>query len=240
MTFIAGFKCPGGLAMFSDSLESGGGAKRYRKKLHVAHTRNFGVCWGVAGSAHVADKFSDKLMDLIACQIQDEYDPQRIELTIEECLKWVRKQYSREDAIEVIVGLFGELDDYHHSELYRGDSLTACLAPVPQYCIAGMDVTLAALMLETAESRGFWDLEDVKKVGVLITRLMKEYAIDVGGATRCEYYEVGAKEWERMYNGEIKDIERSIPLEDIKTHIAKLFAKRIRRTCPRRPKRKTQ
>lgn len=73
MTFVLGMKCSDGLVLVSDTLESGGVAKRYRGKLYALNSEPlWGVAWGVAGNAHVADKFSDKVKTLI--QGQRNYD----------------------------------------------------------------------------------------------------------------------------------------------------------------------
>ena len=126
----------------------------------------------------MADKLTDKLK---AIPVSGFYDRHKIELLIEQCLKWIRGQYTgSEDDVDIIIGLFGrplhkergKTPYLAASELhfYRGDSLTACLAPVRGYCIAGMDVTLASFILKNAHNP-FGMVAEAKRLGILILTL---------------------------------------------------------------------
>lgn len=223
MTFILGIKCSDGLVLLSDTRERGGSANQYRQKVHATNVgEEWGVSWGVAGNGHVADRFTDEVRAVLG---SDSYNRHAIEQNIESCLKFVRRQYPNpEDAIEIIVGVFGR-SDMVASEflLYRGDSFTACLAPTPKsYCVAGMDVSLAAFILQNAWNP-FGFVDEASRFGILLTSLMKTYATDVGGPTEAFLYRVGATTWTPMLDREIKSIEADFPLHDIENHMTEFW-----------------
>jgi len=195
MTFIVGMNCSDGIVLASDTLESGGVAKRYRAKLYaVTASGEWGVAWGVAGNAYVADKFSDKIKTLLGT---GQYDRASIELTIENCLKYIRKQHPEPDNdIDVIFGIFGSPTEYDkkkkpylgvpEARLYRGTSNSACLSPEREYAVIGMDVTLAAFLLDNTYHR-FIRVAEAKRLGVFATALMEKYAAGVGGAILSDH-----------------------------------------------------
>ncbi len=228
MTFVMGNKSLDGLVLFADTLESGAAVKRYRQKLHAVNVSSeWGVAWGVAGNAQVADKFSEKVKAIIS-EADESYDRLTIELHIEQCLKWVRKQYTgAQDDIDVVFGIFGRPLYWKRNEpllgkpevnLYRGDSLTACLAPVRDYCIAGMDVTLAAFFLDTMRNP-FIRMDEAIRLGLLVTATMKKYATGVGGETDVFVYRVGSEKWEPLLNREIAAIETDFPVDTVEQHV---------------------
>jgi hypothetical protein len=226
MTFILGIKCTDGMGLFADTLETGGAVKRYRQKVHAVNVGSeWGVSWGVAGNAHVADKFSEKVRDILG---NESYDRLKTELHIEQCLKWVRKQYSgSDDDIDVVVGIFGrQLHKPRKSKpylgipeahLYRGDSLTACLAPVRDHCTAGMDVTLAAFVMETMRNP-FSRMDEAIRLGVFATAIMKKYASRVGGDTNAFVYRIGSDTWASLLECEVTAIEATFPVSAIENH----------------------
>ena len=232
MTFIMGNKSLDGLVLFADTLESGAVVKRYRQKLHAVNHSEWGVAWGVAGNAHIADKFSDKVKTIIR-DSDETYDRLNTELQVEQCLKWVRKQYSSpEDDIDVIFGIFGRPLYWEKNEpflgrpelhLYRGDSLTACLSPVKDYCVAGMDVTLAAFFLETMRNP-FLRMDESIRLGVIVTAIMKKYASGVGGDTNAFVYRVGCTAWEPLLDQEIAAIEGDFPISAIEDNSTQFWA----------------
>jgi hypothetical protein len=226
MTFVLGMHCMDGMALFADTLESGGAVKRYRQKIHWQNViAGWGIAWGVAGNALVADKFSEKLRALVGTE---DYDRYKTELIVEKCLKLMRQQYAgSEEDIEVIVGICGTPPWDHKSNavylpnpeahLYRGDSLTACLAPVNDYCIAGMDVTLAAFLLR-AMRNPFLRMDEALRLGVFTTAVMKEYASGVDGDTNVCIHKIGTQGWVPLLDREITVIETDFPVSAIEEH----------------------
>lgn len=223
MTFILGMRCSDGIAIFADTLESGGVVKRYRQKVHSENfIAGWGIAWGVAGNALVADKFSQKLREVLN---GDVYDRQKIELLIEQCLKWIRKQYSGpEEDIDVIVGMFGfprrapkslalhtRIPEAH---LYRADSLSACLSPVKDHYAIGMDVTLALFIVENMRNP-FGFIDEAIRLGVLTTAVMKKYANHVGGDTNGFVYRIESARWVPLLECEIAQIEKDFPVSDV-------------------------
>ncbi len=226
MTFVLGMKCTDGIALFADTLETGGAVKRYRQKVHAVNVGSeWGVCWGVAGNAHVADKFSEKIKAILG---NESYDRLNTELHVEQCLKWVRKQYAGSgDDIDIVFGVFGRpLHKPRNSkpylgipeaQLYRGDSLTACLAPVRDYCTAGMDVTLAAFLLESMRNP-FSRMDEAIRLGVFAAAVMKKYASGVGGDTNAFVYRIGSETWTPLVDREVAAIESEFPVSALENH----------------------
>jgi len=220
MTFIVGMRCSDGIVILADTLESGGVVKRYRQKVHAENViAGWGVAWGVAGNAHVADKFSQKLRELLG---HDFYECHKTELVVERCLKWIRQQYSGPDEdIDVILGMFGTSRRDPRSRgvstptpeqyLYRADSLTGCLAPVKDYYTAGMDVTLATFILENMRNP-FGYIDEAIRLGVFATAVMKKYATGVGGDTNGFVYRLGIDGWAPVLERDILEIELSFPV----------------------------
>jgi hypothetical protein len=153
---------------------------------------DWGICWGCADDALAADKFSDKLSQLLN---EEPFDRAKIEVLIEKCLGWVKKQYP-ERPLSVIVGLMGHATQIEPEwHLYRGDSETACLAPVPShYCCEGMDVTLAEFFLRNT-LHPLTQVDEAIDVGLFVTGLMKKYATGVGGDTTVYSYNLCEGKW---------------------------------------------
>jgi hypothetical protein len=260
MTFILGMRCLDGMAIFGDTLESGSVVKRYRQKVHAENIHSgygWGVAWGVAGNAHVADKFTEKLTALLG---KSAYDRLKTELVIEQCLKWIRKQYAGpEEEIDIVLGMFGtpkldpkskEVYSPPESHLYRGDSLTACLAPVRDYWQVGMDVTLAHFLLANMRNP-FGFIDEALRLGVFATAVMKQYAAGVGGDTNVFVYRANSDDWIPLLDREVSAIESDFPVKDIEQYATSFWAKhpkarnngemlasemRTRKAARRRPK----
>jgi hypothetical protein len=182
----------------------------------------WGVAWGVAGNAHIADKFSDKVKSLI--QSQTKYNLPKLELLVENCLKHIRKQYPNpDDDIDVVFGIFGRpllSDDGSNIEyyslpewtLYRGTSETACLSPEREYAVAGMDVTLASFVLDNMYFK-MYRVDQTQRLGVFTTALMEKYAAGVGGPIEGLSYRPDWGAFRPLLNGEVETILKQFPID---------------------------
>jgi hypothetical protein len=234
MTFVLGMRCSNGLVICADMLESDGITKRYRNKLAAITVGNeWGVAWGCSGSAFTCDKFTDKLKASV--NNAGNYNRAALENDVEVCLEFIRQSYSAEHGISVVVGIFGQPvekveaatqetilgpPEFH---LYRGASNVACISPINDYCIAGMDVTLAGCVLANTY-HPFIPLEHGKRLGVFITSLMKEHAEGVGGETRCIYYQFAAPGcFTAMTDREVSVIEKTFPISSFDEAITKYW-----------------
>lgn len=237
MTFIVGLKCSDGLVIAAEQLESDGVTKRYRQKIHSSTVGGeWGVIYGGSGPAYVVDKFCGKFKELIG---EDSYDRAMVELRVEACLQFVRKQYSRpSDQIDVIVGLFGRpllkdsndkpflgIPEFH---LYKGSSGTACIAEQSDYCMAGMDCTLAGFFLDNARNP-FMFVNEGTRLAFVVTSLMKKYADGCGGPIDCFAYRIGSSEWEPMLDSELKQLEVDFPITAIEDHISAYWCNHSKR-----------
>lgn len=163
-----------------------------------------------------------------------------LELRIEACLQFVRKQYSRpSDQIDIVIGLFGRqllkddkdkpflgAPEFH---LYKGSSDTACIAEQKDYCMAGMDCTLAGFFLDNARNPFMFVNEGIR-LAFIVTSLMNKYADGCGGPIDCFSYRIGASEWEPMLDNELKQLEEDFPISEIESHITSFWCNHPKRT----------
>jgi hypothetical protein len=229
VTFIVGMKCSGGLVLAADELESDGVTKRNRQKLTsvMEPDLGWGMCWAGSGTAYTVDKFSDKLKQAVRGK---DYNRAAIENDVETCLEFIRQSYSAEHRIDIVLGLFGKPKNQSDPKiepppeyyLYKGSSETACIAPQKDYCCAGMDVTLAAFILNNTH-HFLMPVEHGKRLAVFVTALMKEYADGVGGPTDVFYYEIGENTWSPMVDSEVRDAEREIRISDFGEAVSKFW-----------------
>jgi hypothetical protein len=219
MTFIAGFNCRDGIVLCADQLETDGVTRRYRCKLEGVEMNNaWAVSWGGSGDAHIIDKFTDKLKQALASL--NEFDRTHIELAAETALTLVHQDYAGQ-IIQVIAGLWSKPITTRgrwtvaQRRLYRGRSDNQCMARETDYCLAGMDVTLAEFIMRNTFKGGQTTVDEAMRLGVFITALMKEYADGVGGDTDVMAYRIGGADWEGYTPAEVAAIEAEIPIEEV-------------------------
>src|SRR5205809_1882161 len=220
MTFIAGFNCRDGIVLCADQLETDGVTRRYRCKLEGVEMNNtWAVSWAGAGDAHIIDKFTDKLKQSLANL--NEFDRAQIELAAEAALTLIDQDHHAGQAIQVIAGLWSKPIarsgrwTVAQRRLYRGRSDNQCIAKEAEYCLAGMDVTLAEFILRNTFKSGQTTVDEAMRLGVFITALMKEYADGVGGETDVMAYRTGGADWEGYTQAEVAAIEAEIPIEEV-------------------------
>lgn len=229
VTFVIGMKCSDGLVLCADSLESDGVTKSYRNKLACFHWNDgieeWGLCWGGAGHAYVCDKFKDKVKQSFKDQV---YNRAAIEEKVEVCLSFIQQSYASADGVNVVMGLFGRLQqpDQFGSlweyTLYRGSSQSACLSPIRDYGFVGMDVSLAQFFLSNTY-HSFMPLEHGKRLALFSTQLMKRHADGVGGDSTCMSYVIGSSMWDPMLDQEIAEIEKTFTLESLDVAITQYW-----------------
>lgn len=218
MTFITGIRCFDGLVIAAEELEGDGVTKRYRQKLHpIQETTGWGMVWGGSGTAYVVDKFGEKLKELLE---RRKFDRAKIELEIEQCLQFVRKQYARpSDQIDVVIGLFGaEGKKETRFHLYKGSSGPACIAEQKEYCVAGMDCTLAVFLLDNCRNPSGCVSEAVS-LAFLSTSFMNKYAEGCGGPIDCFTYRIGDDNWRPVLNSELEQLRKDFTVEDLEAAI---------------------
>lgn len=214
MTFIVGMKCKNGLVLAADSLEVDGYTRRTVNKLEIFHKDDWGMCWGLAGSARVADKFSDKLKQSLDDVTQ--YDRGKIESVVEACLRVAGKRYPTPVGIEIVVGLFGPHSktgklDWH---LLRAHSSDACLSLQKDACCAGTgDNTLANFIFENSKVR-FLRTFQAQHLAVFVVSLMKEYADGVGGPIKIWTFVDRKPQWLPLASSEMRQFEKDFSVED--------------------------
>jgi hypothetical protein len=211
VTFILGNKSSDGVVLFADRLESGSVVKKHRQKLHAVNKSGWGVAWGVSNDALIADNFSDKIRRML--EQEKSYNREKLELLIQRCLRWVHDNFPQKDAIEIIVG-FGSMAEVL---LFRGDSLSAAIAPVEDFVPSGMDTTLAAFLMNSMRNP-FLRVDEAIRLGVCVTLVMKEYAEGVGGPTDVFVWRLGDKAWDPLLAREITAIEADFPVTALENH----------------------
>jgi len=72
--------------------------------------------------------------------------------------------------------------------IYKADSYSCCAAPQYDYCVGGMDVTLATFFLTSTYTRPHLiDYGEAVRLAVATTAMMKKYADGVDGDTEVLY-----------------------------------------------------
>jgi len=228
MTFVAGFKCSDGIVLCADQLESDGITKRYRPKIEgITVDYDWGVCWGVAGTGDVIDKFSAKFKGSLGHLT--EFHQANIELAAEAALAMMNVEYPGH-VVQVIVGAWSEpivkpsKIEVAKILLYRGRSDVRCLAPESQYAICGADVTLAEFILRNT-FRNMSAKEGIR-LGVFVTALMKEYAEGVGGPTDVLSYRRAETDWHGPSPEEVDAIELGLQIDAFERMAADWWRKR--------------
>ncbi|HEV2491843.1 MAG TPA: hypothetical protein VG204_02090 [Terriglobia bacterium] len=221
MTFILGLKCANGLVLSADSLEGDTVIKRSRNKLELISDSHWSACWGGSGSADIIDKFSDKLRQTVEIELRQRrpYDRNRIELLVETCLKFIKKQYQQR--IEIALGLFGRKNG-GETHLYRGSSETACLSLEKEYCCVGMDLSIAEFVLKNSHLSSY-RVSRGERLAVFVTALMKEYADGVEKETRVLSISHESMKWKPLLDRELEQIEKHNPIRAFENAVARYF-----------------
>lgn len=218
MTFVAGFNCTDGFVLCADQLETDGVTKRYRCKLEAHQVSDeWGIVWGGSGTADVVDKFSDYFRPHIT---GDSFDSYKIRNNLDTCLTLIHQDHPL-DGIAIVAGVYGRplnkdpqpFLGIPENYVYRGRSSTQCVAVEKEFTIAGMDVTLAQFVLRNTYTR-LMPIDQAVRLGIFVTSLMKEYADGVGGDTNVITHTHGSQFMKNYDPGEIKKIEKEIPLGD--------------------------
>jgi hypothetical protein len=219
------------MVICADTLESDGYTKKYRNKLVSRNIGGeWGVRWGGSGNAYVADKFSDKLIQMLG---NDSYNRATFEIHAESCLEFIRTQYSRPvDQIDIVLGLFGRalqvekgfapvlgIPEFH---LYKGSSELACFASQKEYCCGGMDVTLSEFILANSYTR-FIKVSEATRLGIFTTSAMKKYADGVGGDTTVYTHLRGTDRWTTLTDSELSVIESDVSVESAEINMSKFW-----------------
>lgn len=236
VTFILGLNCSDGIVLCADSLESDGMTRSYKNKLESVHISDeWGICWGGSGSSAVVDKFSDKLKFALG---NGSFNRHEIENKMDTCLELIHQDYPR-DPISIVAGLFGRpqvtgptKDIYlGHQEryLYRGYSQSACVSPVKDYSVAGMDVTLASFILGNTY-HVLMSVMEAKRLGIFVTALMKKYAEGVGGPILVIFHTQHDSHWFRMDPEKVAEVEGDYSVEDADAQMSAYWAARNPRT----------
>jgi 20S proteasome alpha/beta subunit len=214
ITFIAGFNCSDGIVLCADQLESDGVTKRYRCKLEGSTMNDeWSLAWGGAGDAHIIDKFTDKFKRSLI-RLHD-YNRADIELAAESALTLVHQDHPREP-IQIVLALWSQGSITPKGPrvaerlLYRGRSDNQCIARETDYCIAGMDVTLASFILRNTFRSRRTTVDQAKRLAVWVTSLMKEYAEGVGGDTNVIACRTGHIGWEELREDEVDALEAEL------------------------------
>lgn len=219
MTFVAGFKCSGGLVICADQLEDDGIKIRYRNKITRRMIGDRGnIVWACSGTSSTIEKFTDKLSRLLG----SDFDGPTAEVHIEACLKYINEQYDYHSRVEVIIGMCGQEmvtpargEPYPHwqTSLYKAFSTDHCVSPQPDYCFAGMDTTLAEFIVRNTFTP-FMDVEETIRLGVFVTAAMKQYASRVGGETNVYTCKLGDSNFTTYGPDDIAAIEAALPVDD--------------------------
>jgi len=226
MTFIVGFNCRDGIVLCADQSETDGVTKRYRRKVEgVMEIGAWAVSWAGAGDAHVIDNFSDKLKRTLGSL--HTYSRADIESAVEGSLTLVHQEHpAPEQAIQVVMGLWSKgtvtpkIIRPAERLLYRGRSDNACIAREADYCLGGMDVTLAEFILRNTVRGRRITVDEAVRLGVFVTALMKEYADGVGGDTNVIVFREGKAGWEDLTQCEVAAIEAELSIVGIAKQVA--------------------
>ena len=203
MTFIAGLRCPDGIVLCSDSLESDGYNKKNVQKLYNHEIEgNWGIGFGCSGTAAACTNFSDRLLELL--RDFEDYDRRGTEKLVEATMAYMRKEYPAEN-LDVIVGLWG--CSPAETRLYRAQSHSQCISVESDYACAGLDVSLARFLLDsilTPDATVF----DVMYIAAFVTSIMKEKADGVGGPTQMLWHHTKGLRWAKATKSMMPKIER--------------------------------
>jgi hypothetical protein len=225
MTFIVGMHCFDGIVMCADSLEGDGITKQYVHKLKcvtmspdgntdwVPHQSDWGFCLGGAGSSIGIDKFKDKWNQLI--MPMEKFDLQKIELTAEASLRYMKENYS-DIGFDIMLALSGGSPANFATRLYRTYEGIPCLRPIEhgEFTCLGMDTSLARFLLDALFDPRM-PTEEAVGLGVLVTSLMKNHADGVGGPTTMFSYTRKGNEWHGYNEENMEDWESSFPAKDV-------------------------
>jgi 20S proteasome alpha/beta subunit len=229
MTFIAGFNCRDGIVLCADQMDTDGTTKRYRHKIEgLVMNDQWSFSWACSGDSDIIDKFSDKLKYQLK-HIED-FKREDIELATESVLTLIH-QYHERQPIKIVAGLWskGIITSSHvkvaERVLYRGRSDNQCLARESDYCLGGMDVTLAEFILRNTFKGGQITVDEAVRLGIFVTALMKEYADGVAGDTNVMAYRVAAPGWKDFTQSEIKEIENEISTQELAKEVTSFWSK---------------
>jgi 20S proteasome alpha/beta subunit len=203
VTFIAGLRCPDGIVLCSDSLESDGYNKKNVQKLFKHEVQGkWGIGFGCSGTAAACTNFSDRLLELM--KDFEDYDRRGTEKLVEATLAYMRREYPTE-SLDVIVGLWG--CSPAETRLYRAQSHCQCVSVESDYSCAGLDVSLARFLLDsilTPTATVF----DAMYIASFVTSIMKEKADGVGGPTQMFWHHTKGVRWAEAKKSEMSRIER--------------------------------
>ena len=208
MTFIVGFDCFDGIVLCADQQEGDGVTKRYVNKLYSC---NIGSEWSVAvgasGDSGIIKSFWSKLQHLLG---NESYDRFKTEATIQRAYDHMRGLHpdARMDLL-VSICAASPLPDKH---IYKTESY--CLAPQKEFCCVGMDTTLAYFLLESIHDP-LMGVDELVKLGVFVTSLMKKHADGVGGLTDVLIWRQGSTSFEALEQDYISSIEDAMEAQQI-------------------------
>jgi hypothetical protein len=223
MTFVIGSHCFNGLVMCADSEESDRINKTYVDKLYVRPVPDdWQICLGGAGDAVAIDKFRDKLSSILPMDCPS--DHVKIELVTEKVLQHMQDLYP-DSGYEI---LFAQVNlKTTETFLQRNYEHSAMLRPVESgnYECVGMDTSLAKFIL-----RNIFDplmgVKEALRLGLLATALSKVHSSGVSGPSMAFSYMKGDAAWQRQYSGEIAEIEKQFPIEDLRTLLRRYWMER--------------
>jgi hypothetical protein len=209
MTFIVGFHLIDGLVFCSDSEETDQYNKKYVDKLY--HKRLLGdwdVCFGGAGDAIAIDKFKSKLFPILGSEPIDQF---KAENKIEKSLSFMEKSYGH-SRFSILLGLSNVATQ--GTFLYRTYD-DHVLRPLDsgQFACIGADTSLAQFLIENV-FHSLMALDEVLRIGIWATAIMKRHGHGVSGPTMAFTFSRTASKWKRHYTSEIVAIENEYPIKE--------------------------
>lgn len=190
MTFILGMKCRDGLVLCSDSLEADGYVKKNVQKLfHYENPGKWGVAFGCSASSAACSNFGDRFLEQL--QSEKKFNRRTMEKTIEAHIHYMAQEYPKE-TLHVVLGLYST--DPSEMRLYKAQTDTECLSVQPDYACAGLDVSLARFLLDSAFIRDL-TMSEGAYLASFITQVMKEKADGVGGPTQVILFHASHPHW---------------------------------------------
>ena len=224
MTFIVGIKCTNGLVLATDSLETDGIKRRFRRKIEFTRGTGWEMGWGAASNnADIIDRFSQELRDNLRSV---PFDIHKIQDATESALLLIQRKYKKR--MDVVFGLIGSgvlkngepvVPDIR---LYRATSESCCLSPEKQYCCAGMDDSLAEMILDNTFYQFIQASEAIRLV-VFLTNVMKEYADGVGKNTHVFFATHASGKWTPLLDRQVRGIERTFKLAAFQSLISRYW-----------------